>query len=443
MSVLQSPTPSPTPTKEKNSFIAAIESLQPKQVFLATLVVLAMAFTIFVMVRYRLVIFGLFEAIVFSAGLRPIVQWLNSKGIPRPAAAALVFLAILILVIVILILIIPMMVETVPQLTTTVNNLYANFRKAITESHSQLFTYFGSLLPQSLQSGVAPAPAPTNGQTMEKAGQYGASILRAIFVTIMILLLTFYLTVDRQGILMGGLAFLSVESRERVKAYIDKIESMVSDYLRGQLILCASIGVLSLIAYLLIGLPNVIVLAIFAGIMEAVPLIGPVLGAVPAILIALTISPTKVIWVIVTAVIIQQLENNLLVPRIMKQSVGVSPVITLLAFVFFSSLFGMAGGLLAIPLAASIILTINQLTKDSKTRAEAEQVQGRKQLDVLLYESQDLINDMGSQRSAKDTDDNAFDDEIELEMESIAIELNEILSAVDKQTTDVEGEQDV
>ncbi|MBK9613516.1 AI-2E family transporter [Candidatus Amarobacter glycogenicus] len=78
---------------------------------------------------------------------------------------------------------------------------------------------------------------------------------------------------------------------------------------------CLVIGIMALVAYLLIGLPNALVLALAAGVLEAVPMVGPLLGAIPAAVIALSISPSKLIWVIVATMIIQQLENSVLVPR--------------------------------------------------------------------------------------------------------------------------------
>ena len=99
----------------------------------------------------------------------------------------------------------------------------------------------------------------------------------------------------------------------------------------GQGILCLTIGLMALVAYLLIGLPNVLVLALIAGVMEAVPMVGPLIGAVPAALVALSIAPSKLMWVIIATLIFQQLENYLLVPRVMNKAVGVNPFVSLLA----------------------------------------------------------------------------------------------------------------
>ena len=201
----------------------------------------------------------------------------------------------------------------------------------------------------------------------EMAAGYVAVAARVIFTTIVILALTLYWTLDGPRIIRSLLLLISQDRRESMNDLISAMEASVGYFIIGQGLLCLSIGAMALVAYLLIGLPNAFVLAIAAGIMEAVPMIGPALGAVPAGLVALTISPNKLIWVIIASVIIQQTENTLLVPRIVKRTVGVNPFVTLLAIFAFSSLFGIAGALMAIPMAAIIQLLLNHFVFQQPT----------------------------------------------------------------------------
>jgi AI-2E family transporter len=129
-------------------------------------------------------------------------------------------------------------------------------------------------------------------------------------------------------------------------------------------------------------------------------MIGPALGAIPASLVAVSISTQKLIWVIIASVIIQQAENTLLVPRIMKRTVGVNPFVTLLAIFAFSSLFGIAGALMAIPMAAVIQLVLNHFVFQQQT-VELEASQGRDYTSRLRYEAQDLIQDLRKQARNK------------------------------------------
>src|SRR5581483_10562814 len=114
-------------------------------------------------------------------------------------------------------------------------------------------------------------------------------------------------------------------------------------YIRAQGILCLAVGGMSLLAFSLIGLPYPAALATLAGVLEAVPVFGPLISGVVVLLVSLAATPEKVLWVLLAAVVIQQAESNLLLPLIMDKSVGVNALVTLLALVGFGALFGVAG----------------------------------------------------------------------------------------------------
>jgi hypothetical protein len=164
--------------------------------------------------------------------------------------------------------------------------------------------------------------------------------------------------------------------------------------------------------------------------MEAVPMIGPLIGAVPAALVALSIAPDRLLWVIVATVIIQQLENTLLVPRIMKKTVGVNPFVTLLALFACSSLFGIAGALMAIPIAAIIQLALNHFVFQSVT-VELEVSEGRDYASRLRYEAQDLIQDLRKQsrRKKRGSDQTVMQiEQLMDEIETITTDLDTLLA---------------
>ncbi len=138
-------------------------------------------------------------------------------------------------------------------------------------------------------------------------------------------------------------------------------------YLRGQLFLMGIIGGATFLMLLALGIPNPLALAVIAGLFEAVPMVGPVLGAVPAVLAALQISPATALAVAVGFVILQALESNLLVPRVMSSNVGLNPLWVMVALIGGSMLNGLVGALLAVPVAgaAQVILQHMWLTNAS------------------------------------------------------------------------------
>jgi predicted PurR-regulated permease PerM len=241
-----------------------------------------------------------------------------------------------------------------------------------------------------------------------------------------ILVLTIYWTLDGPRIIKTILLLIPQDQRENISELFLAMEAKVGFYLAGQGLLCLVISIMALVAYVLIGLPNALVLALAAGVMEAVPMVGPLLGAVPAALVALSIAPGKLIWVIVATVVIQQLENTLLVPRIMKKAVGVNPFVTLLALFAFSSFFGIAGALMAIPIAAIIQLALNHFVFKSAT-VELEVSEGRDYASRLRYEAQDLIQDLRKQSRLKKRGSN----QKITQMEQVMDEIETITSSLD------------
>jgi len=369
----------------------------------ATLVLVSLVFCFWLLYRFYQVVFILFIAIVMGTVIRPIVSWLYQRGLPRMAGVILVYLLLLTLLAGFLWLLFPLIFEQSSTLAKEVPGYYQNLRAGMVKGGNQLLVPVGQLLPNTLPS-LTPRITPQTGEeVVASAGQvlnYLIATARASFTAIMILVMALYWTLDGPRIIKSFLVLIPQDRRESIDELTSAMESKVGFYLAGQGVLCLVISIMALVAYLLIGLPNALVLALAAGVMEAVPMIGPLLGAVPAALVAISIAPDRLIWVVVATIIIQQLENTLLVPRIMRQAVGVNPFVTLLALFAFSSLFGIAGALMAIPIAAIIQLVLNHFVFQQAT-VEMEVSEGRDYASRLRYEAQDLVQDLRKQARHK------------------------------------------
>jgi predicted PurR-regulated permease PerM len=259
---------------------------------------------------------------------------------------------------------------------------------------------------------------------------YLAMAARVTCTAIVILVLPFYWIMDGPRIIQSLLLLIPQDQRESVRELISEMETKVSSYIAGQGVLCLVIGIMSLLAYLLMGLPNALALALAAGAMEAVPMVGPLLGAIPAGLVALSIAPAKLIWVIIATIVIQQLENSLLVPRIMRKAIGVNPFVTLLALFAFSSLFGIAGAFMAIPIAAIIQLLLDRFVFQAVIM-EPEVPDGRDYTSRLRYEAQNLAQDLRKQARLKKEGSNLSIkqmDQIMDEIENITTDLDALLA---------------
>jgi predicted PurR-regulated permease PerM len=138
-----------------------------------------------------------------------------------------------------------------------------------------------------------------------------------------------------------------------------QIEAKLGQWVRGQLLIMLVLGLMAGLSFTLFGLPNPLLLGVLAGLCEIIPMVGPFLAFVPALLVALTIDPARALLLIPVAIIIQQIEGNVLIPRIMSRAMGVSPLTVILGILIGSILGGAAGAFLAVPVAAALQVILN------------------------------------------------------------------------------------
>jgi predicted PurR-regulated permease PerM len=404
----------------------------PGQVVAATLVVLAVILGFWLLIREQLVIFSLFQAIVISTAIGPAVAWLHKRGVPRPLGVLLVFLALLAIVVGVVLLIAPLIAEQGATIAQRFGSLYGTFLETVRLSPSRLIRRLAWRLPADVPAVVPPTPTTeVESETIDAVARAMATlglVGESLFVFVAVLLLAFYWTVERERVLRFLLLLVPRARRDDTRELYEAAEAKVGAYIRGIAILSLIVGALATTAYFVIGLPYALLLGLVAGLFEAIPVIGPALGVLPAVLVAFAVDPAKAVWVLVVFGVIQALENTFLVPRIMGRTVGVSPVVTLLALVGFGSLFGVAGALLAIPLAAIIQLLLDRYVL-AKRPVEDAPPPGRDRLSVLRYEAQELVADARKQLREKSTlalDDQA--DAVEDAIEALAADIDSLLA---------------
>jgi predicted PurR-regulated permease PerM len=402
-----------------------------RRVVWATLVLVFVALGFWLIYRFSQVIFVLFVAIVIGTVIRPAVTWLYDRGLPRIAGVVLVYFMMLAFLIGFVVLLFPLIASQATTIAASVPGYYQNLREWMINFPNQLIVRLGQFLPAALFNQAAVQQ--TGQQALDSAVQalaYIAFAANDIFTAIAILLLAFHWTLEGPRTIQTLLQLIPKRQRESSHELITAMEAKVGYFVAGQAILCLFIGVMALAAYLLIGLPNVLVLALLAGVMEAVPLIGPLLGAIPAALVALSIAPDKLVWVIVAMFVIYQTENYLLAPRIMRKAVGVNPFVSLLAFFAFGSLLGLGGVLMAIPMAAIIQLLLDRFVFHPG-RMDSEISVERDSASRLRYEAQDLAKDLRKQaRLKKEGSDLQVKqiDQIMDEIEAITTDLDSLLA---------------
>ncbi|MCB8943739.1 MAG: AI-2E family transporter [Ardenticatenaceae bacterium] len=396
------------------------------QVVGGTVVVTAVALLFWFLFRFHFLLLMIFAAIIISTAMQPIVQWLNQRGLPRATGIILVYGLLLLGIGLFFWLGAPFLIDQTAVMNNTASEAYQSLREQVIGSGNLIARRLAQSLPPNLSLMMEP-PADDEAAlaSLSQLGEIVTMGFRTVLGIVATFLLAFYWTLEAEHIKSAAFLLVPQTRREAARQFVANAEEKLSGYVYGQGILVVAVGLLALIAYLLIGLPNALILAIFAGMMEAVPLLGPALGAVPAALVAFSLSPLHVLWVFVATAVIQQLENSLLVPRVMNQAIGVRPLVTLLAMYAFGSLFGVVGVLVSIPLAAIIQLLLDRfLWQRTAVAGEA----GRDKQSVLRYQVQDLVQDIREQVRRKPHMATAATDQIEDSLEAIALDLDSFVA---------------
>ena len=205
---------------------------------------------------------------------------------------------------------------------------------------------------------------------------------------ITLLFLVFFWLTERPRLQRYALAFIPADRRAGVRDGWNQVEARLGQWARGQLVLMAAIGIGTGIAYSLLGLPAALLLGLIAALTEVIPIVGPLIGAVPAVLVATTISPQTVVLTLGIYLILQLIEGNILVPMIMRNSVGLSPFLVLVSLLVGSTVGGPLGAIVAIPLVAGVTVVLGRLqdrdtpvpidpagaeTPDAETQTELEE----------------------------------------------------------------------
>ncbi|MCB0090371.1 MAG: AI-2E family transporter [Caldilineaceae bacterium] len=414
-----------------------------KRVMQATLAALGVGIAFFLLYRFYMVVFMFFAAVTLQIAMKPGVEWLRRRGLRTEFSVALIYLIFLIGVVGVIWLAAPLLFEQTGAVVQQIPEFYDNWRVSILGAGNRLVRAFAMALPQQLSLADLNATSTVDESTlnaMTPVWQTIKNVSYIFFILIAILMLAYYWVLENDMVTRRLLFYVPSEQRPRWRAILSEMEDKIGSYFRGQLILCLIVGLLSIVGYFAIGLPYAFGLGILMGLFEAIPMIGPILGAVPAVLVALTTAPDKILWVIGVVALIQLLENNLLVPKIMDKSVGVHAIVTILAIAAFGLLFGFGGAILAIPLAAVLQIFFNHFvlnispTEENMVEASNTNVAGRSRVSTLRLQAQDFVNDI-QKKVRKETDSEPVSDateQIEDLLEAIAEDLDSILDQMEQ-----------
>jgi predicted PurR-regulated permease PerM len=292
-----------------------------------------------------------YVSVVLAIGFSPIVRIIErqrlggiAKRLPRWLAILILYLAILGSIALVLVLVFPPLVHQAQALGEKLPEMF--------ERAQQYFINKGWLKEHlTMREAVERAPG-GGGDAVGQVARGAASVAGGLFGVLTSLILTFYMLVDSWSLRESALRLFPKKHRARVDAASREVMVKVSAWLGGQLLLAGAIGATSAVGLWALGIPFFYVLALLSALGEMIPIVGPILSAIPAIAVASTVSLQKVLFVIIFFVLQQQLENHILVPKIMSKQVGLSPVTVIVSLLIGGSLLGVVGAILAVPTAA-------------------------------------------------------------------------------------------
>jgi len=304
---------------------------------------------LFILFLLRDLLMLIFLAIIFTSALNPLVSYMYKKRIPRSLSILVAYLGFVFVVLGLFSVILPPLVgETInlisrlnlPQLTRILN---LSFLQQTLQDYNALLSNVGSSVPSVINVIF--------------------STFSGVLTIFTFFVLTYYMLSERQRLHKYLLwMFPEKDAENRAEKFVEKLEIELGGWVRGELTLMSVIGLFTYVGLVLLGIPYALPLAIMAGLLEAVPNIGPTVSAIPAVLLAFfTLSPAMGFVVILFYILVQQLENNILVPKIMSSSVNVSPLVAIIVLIAGVKLGGVAGAILSIPtfiFARTIIETV-------------------------------------------------------------------------------------
>jgi predicted PurR-regulated permease PerM len=325
-----------------------------RQALVITLTVVVTLLGVYLVWRLSEIVLLLLGAIIFASAVQPYVNALDKRGLPRALAIILIELLVIVFVVTLLVVAIPPLITFI---VTVVQSGVLSTKLTQLATRLAIFGWdrFQVLIPVvALPAQLNALIAETGDEVQRQAWTMTQSTAVALGQAVLLFVMAFYWLTSREHSLALLLLLSPKTTRQRVHDIWNDIEVRLGAYVRGQAILMITIGVTSYVSLLLLRVPYAPALALIAGLTEAIPLVGPLLGAVPAVIVAFTVSPVTGLLVAAIYGVIQMLENNVLVPRIMSSNVGLNPLVIIIAIVAGSTLNGIVGAILAIPLAGAL-----------------------------------------------------------------------------------------
>lgn len=326
---------------------------------------IAILFLVYILYLVKEVFALFFVSLVLAAAFDPMIDWLNIKKVPRAISILVVYLVILFVVGLAVYLLGGKVVEELKALAVN----FPDYFNRVTANLNMNVNLQNVANVENLSSSLSNILGGLKNTTVNILS-FLNSFFGGIVNFLMVLVITFYMTVYEKDIKNFTNSVTPKKNREYVTALIHSMKQRMGFWLRGQLILSIIIFFLTYIGLTILGIKYALLLALVAGIFEIVPFIGPILAAVPAIFFGFTQGATQGVLVAILYILVQQLENNIIVPKVMGKTTGMNPLVVLLSILVGAQLYGVVGALLAVPVATALSVYLEGVFLNKKIKEE-------------------------------------------------------------------------
>ena len=308
--------------------------------FIAVILGIAALFAI------RDIIFSLVFAVIIASAVEPSIEWLKKRGTGRIFAVVIIYMTFVLLAGFLLYLVVPLMADELKVAATSLNKIERQIIIGIREAGG---TAFGSFVAENADV-LLKLPLQSLSVFGQTAIAGGSKVFSGLFSVLLIFIFSFYLATQEKGIEN----FLRMVTPLKYEPYTldlwERSQSKLGRWFRAQMLLGAIVGVFIFIGLTMLGVQQAFLFAVIAAMFEIIPVAGPILAAIPAVITGFLLSPLMGVSIIALYIVVQQTESHIIVPVVMKKAVGLSPLIVVVALLIGAQLGGIAGLLLAVPL---------------------------------------------------------------------------------------------
>jgi predicted PurR-regulated permease PerM len=298
-------------------------------------------------------------AIVFI--LNPFITRLQRRGIPRVAGVALTYLGFLGVVVIIGLIMFPAIHDQQQNLSERWPSIRTKMERWVDDRATNLKGTPLEFDRQRITDAFSSTDVSVRDQ-LDRVAEVGVRVFHILLVVVLTPIFAFYLLVDLPHLKQVADGLIPAGARPEVLVLARRMNGAVGGFFRGQLVVALIVGVMASVGLLVIGLPFWLLIGMLAGLFNMIPLVGPYIGGIPALVIALTTrEPITAVWVVVVMVAVQQIDNHFISPVVMHRVVKLHPVLVMLALLLGGTLGGFFGLLVAVPTTAVLKILLGHL----------------------------------------------------------------------------------